>query len=155
MRKPRVALVGWFVARLARLRFPVLFLIAAALFVLDLAVPDVIPFADEVLLGLATALLASWRARAPDGKTPRTSERAARRRRGSESRHNRLRNHLDDGVEAVAAVHRDADVELGELFASGDEAAVEVLEGKRADPEIELELLELRNLATHPVGRNR
>jgi hypothetical protein len=59
---PRSALVGWFVARLARLRFPVLFLIAAALFVLDLAVPDVIPFADEVLLGLATALLASWRA---------------------------------------------------------------------------------------------
>lgn len=63
MRMPRSALVGWFVARLARLRFPVLFLIAAALFVLDLAVPDVIPFADEVLLGLATALLASWRAR--------------------------------------------------------------------------------------------
>jgi hypothetical protein len=59
----RSALVGWFIARLARLRFPVLFLIAAALFVLDLVVPDFIPFADEVLLGLATALLASWRTR--------------------------------------------------------------------------------------------
>ena len=67
MRLPRSPLVGWFVARLARLRFPVLFLIAAALFVLDLAVPDFIPFADEVLLGLATALLASWRSRRVPG----------------------------------------------------------------------------------------
>lgn len=63
MRMPRSALVGWFVARLAPLRFPVLFLISAALFVVDLVVPDFIPFADEVLLGLATALLASWRTR--------------------------------------------------------------------------------------------
>jgi hypothetical protein len=60
---PRPTLIGWVVARLTRLRFPVLFLICAALFVIDLAVPDVIPFADEVLLGLATTLLASWRAR--------------------------------------------------------------------------------------------
>jgi Family of unknown function (DUF6116) len=63
MRMPRAPLVGWFVARLARLRFPALFLIAAGLFLLDLVVPDMIPFADEVLLGLATALLASWRRR--------------------------------------------------------------------------------------------
>ena len=61
MRMPRSALVGWFVARLTRLRFPVLFVISAALFAVDLVVPDFIPFADEVLLGLATALLASWR----------------------------------------------------------------------------------------------
>jgi hypothetical protein len=63
MRMPRSALVGWFVARLARLRFPVLFVIAAGLFLLDLVVPDLIPFIDEVLLGLAAALLASWRVR--------------------------------------------------------------------------------------------
>jgi Family of unknown function (DUF6116) len=63
MALPRSALVGWLVARLTRLRFPVLFLLAAALFVVDLVVPDFIPFADEVLLGLATALLASWRTR--------------------------------------------------------------------------------------------
>jgi hypothetical protein len=60
---PRSALVGWVVARLARLRFPVLFVIAAGLFVLDLVVPDLIPFIDEVLLGLAAALLGSWRVR--------------------------------------------------------------------------------------------
>ena len=61
MKTPRSALVAWVIARLAPLRFPVLFLIAAGLFLIDLAVPDMIPFADEVLLGLATALLASWR----------------------------------------------------------------------------------------------
>lgn len=61
MRGPRSALAGWIVARFARLRFPVLFGITAALFLLDLAVPDALPFADEILLGLATALLASWR----------------------------------------------------------------------------------------------
>jgi hypothetical protein len=63
MALPRSALIGWLVARLARLRFPVLFVVSAGLFLLDLAIPDLIPFADEVLLGLATALLASWRKR--------------------------------------------------------------------------------------------
>jgi hypothetical protein len=60
---PRATLIGWVVARLARLRFPALFVVSAGLFVLDLVVPDLIPFADEVMLGLATALLASWRKR--------------------------------------------------------------------------------------------
>ena len=57
------ALLGWLVSRAAQLRFPKLFLLTAALFALDLVVPDFIPFADELLLGLATALLASWRSR--------------------------------------------------------------------------------------------
>lgn len=60
---PARAALGWLVARLARLRFPRLFALTAALFVLDLLVPDVIPFADELLFGLATALLGSWRRR--------------------------------------------------------------------------------------------
>lgn len=60
---PRSALVGWIVGRVARMRFPVLFAIAAALFAVDLVVPDVIPFADELLLGLATAILATWKKR--------------------------------------------------------------------------------------------
>jgi hypothetical protein len=59
----RSALVGWLVTRLARLRFPTLFVLAAALFAVDLVIPDVIPFADEILLGLGTALLASWQKR--------------------------------------------------------------------------------------------
>lgn len=44
-----------------RLRFPQLFALAAGLFLLDLVVPDPIPFMDEILLGLATLLLGSFR----------------------------------------------------------------------------------------------
>jgi hypothetical protein len=50
-----------------RLRFPQLFLVTAALFGLDLVVPDLIPFADEILLGLLTVLFATWRKRRRDG----------------------------------------------------------------------------------------
>ena len=63
MMAARPMLLGWLVSRLAQLRFPKLFAITAALFVLDFLVPDAIPFADEILLGLATALLGSWRSR--------------------------------------------------------------------------------------------
>ena len=47
----------------SRLRFPQLFLLTATLFVIDLLVPDLLPFVDEALLGLATMLLGSWKAR--------------------------------------------------------------------------------------------
>jgi len=57
---PIVKLVSRFAARL---RFPTLFLITAGLFVLDLVIPDMIPFADELLLGLGTLLLGSLRRR--------------------------------------------------------------------------------------------
>jgi hypothetical protein len=63
MMAARPLFVGWLLSRLARLRFPKLFALTAALFALDFLVPDVIPFADEMLLGLATALLGSWRKR--------------------------------------------------------------------------------------------
>ena len=43
------------------LRFPKLLLLTAALFLADLAIPDFIPFVDEILLGLATLLLANLR----------------------------------------------------------------------------------------------
>jgi hypothetical protein len=48
---------------LARARAPVLLLIAAGLFLFDLVVPDLVPFVDEILLGVATILLARWRIR--------------------------------------------------------------------------------------------
>ena len=51
----------------SRLRYPWLFALTGALFGLDLLVPDVLPFADEILLGLATLLLATRRKeRGPD-----------------------------------------------------------------------------------------
>jgi hypothetical protein len=70
MRFGRGTLVSWLVARFARLRFPVLFAITGSLFVADLLVPDVIPLADEILLGLGTALLGSLRSRGGRGAEP-------------------------------------------------------------------------------------
>lgn len=52
-------LLRWF----GRLSYPRLFLVAAGLFFADLVVPDVIPFVDEILLGLGTLLLANWKNR--------------------------------------------------------------------------------------------
>jgi len=43
------------------LRFRQLFLLVAALFVIDFLLPDPFPFIDEILLGLLTLLLAAWR----------------------------------------------------------------------------------------------
>ena len=55
----------------SRLKFPQLFTVALILFVLDLIIPDLIPFADEILLGLATLLLGSMKEDAvPPGKPP-------------------------------------------------------------------------------------
>jgi len=45
----------------SRLRFPTLFLVTAALFFLDVLIPDFIPFADELLLGLGALLLSTWK----------------------------------------------------------------------------------------------
>ena len=49
--------------RRLNLRFPTLFLILAALTLADLVVPDVIPFVDEIVLALLTALVATWKKR--------------------------------------------------------------------------------------------
>lgn len=60
--------VGALVVRYAsRLRFPYLFLATAILFVGDLIFPDLVPFADEILLGLLTALFGTWRRRRVSG----------------------------------------------------------------------------------------
>lgn len=47
-----------------KLRHPTLFKITAALFFFDLITPDLIPFADEILLGLVTMVFANWKSRA-------------------------------------------------------------------------------------------
>ena len=43
--------------RARRLRFPTLFVLAGLLFLVDLVVPDFIPFVDEIILGLVTVML--------------------------------------------------------------------------------------------------
>jgi hypothetical protein len=45
------------------MRFPTLFKVCAALFFVDLFIPDVIPFADEILLALLTLLAGAFRKR--------------------------------------------------------------------------------------------
>ena len=64
----RASLFGFLERFAGSLRFPQLFTITLILFVVDLIVPDMIPFADEVLLGLATLLLGSWKKRRQTGR---------------------------------------------------------------------------------------
>ena len=57
----RTPVIGVLLAFGGRLRFPLLFSITVVLFLIDVVVPDVIPFADEVLLGLGALLLSRWK----------------------------------------------------------------------------------------------
>jgi hypothetical protein len=59
-RSPAEAIAGSLVGRL---RHPWLFALLAALLVADLLVPDPIPFIDEMVLALLTALAGFWRTR--------------------------------------------------------------------------------------------
>ena len=47
----------------AGLKYPYLFLLIAIVFLVDLIVPDMIPFVDEILLGLLAVLLGTWKER--------------------------------------------------------------------------------------------
>ena len=60
-------LLSPFMRFLGRLSYPRLFALTAALFAVDLVVPDIIPFVDELLLGLGTLLLANWKKRKDPG----------------------------------------------------------------------------------------
>ncbi len=57
----------------SRLRFPWLFAVVAVLFGIDLILPDVVPFIDELLLAAGTVLLGAWKQR----KTERTDDSSA------------------------------------------------------------------------------
>ena len=65
----RVNLIGRLLARL-NLRFPGLFALLAAVLVADLVVPDPIPFLDEIVLALLTALFGLWKSRRPPVMPP-------------------------------------------------------------------------------------
>ena len=49
---------------LSRLGSKTLVILCALLFVVDLVIPDPVPFVDELLLGAGTLLLSRWRQRA-------------------------------------------------------------------------------------------
>ncbi|HLF61046.1 MAG TPA: DUF6116 family protein [Acidimicrobiia bacterium] len=63
MSTPQRVAVGGLLGWARRRRFPTLLVITGSLFILDLVVPDLIPFVDELLLGLATLILARWKGR--------------------------------------------------------------------------------------------
>ena len=64
-------MIGRLVTRFAAgLRYPTLFKIVAALCLLDLLVPDVIPFYDEILLALGTLLLGSLKDKSRQATSP-------------------------------------------------------------------------------------
>jgi hypothetical protein len=46
-----------------KLRYPTLFKLTAALFLVSVVFPDPIPLVEEILLGLGTLLLANWKSR--------------------------------------------------------------------------------------------
>lgn len=52
------------------LRFPRLLLLTAVLFLVDLVVPDLIPFIDEILLALMTLLLSRWKKKPEPAPAP-------------------------------------------------------------------------------------
>jgi hypothetical protein len=56
--------IGRLITRMtAGMRFPTLFVIVGGLFLLDLVVPDLIPFYDEILMAMLTVLIGSIRKR--------------------------------------------------------------------------------------------
>ena len=63
MTLPNKAAVGGILGWARKRRFPTLLLITGGLFVFDLLIPDLVPFIDEILLGLATLILSRWKDR--------------------------------------------------------------------------------------------
>jgi hypothetical protein len=64
----RGGLVGVLLRWAAGLRFPYMFGLTALLFALNLFIPDVIPMADEIIMGLVAVLLANLRKKPEPGK---------------------------------------------------------------------------------------
>ena len=53
-----------------KLRYPTLFKVTALVFAINVFVPDMIPFVDEILLGLGTLLLANLKDRKGSDREP-------------------------------------------------------------------------------------
>jgi len=64
----RGGVAGIFLRWASSLRFPYLFLLMSVLFVLNLLIPDMLPFADEILMGLVAMLLANLRKKSVEDK---------------------------------------------------------------------------------------
>lgn len=60
------SMLAWLPSLLSRFGSRTLVILMGALFVADLVIMDPIPFVDEILLGVATLLLARWQSRRDD-----------------------------------------------------------------------------------------
>lgn len=67
MQTPTNAIKSRLMQYAAKLRYPKLLALTVGLFVLDLLVPDLIPWVDEILLGLVSLLLAGLKQRHENG----------------------------------------------------------------------------------------
>ncbi len=80
----RAFLITPFLKWASTLRHPTLFKIIALLLLLSVVWPDPLPFLDELILGLSTVLLASWKNRpqpaSPAKDDDRVIEGQAKRR---------------------------------------------------------------------------
>lgn len=70
----RMGLPGLLLRWASSLRFPTMFIITALLFGLNLFIPDVIPFVDEILMGLVALLFANLRKKPDSEKSQPSSQ---------------------------------------------------------------------------------
>ena len=63
-------LVVMFEELAARLKSSQLLWLVGGLFILDLFIPDPIPFVDEIILGLLTLLIARWKGTRDEAEPP-------------------------------------------------------------------------------------
>lgn len=55
------SIIELFLKRANQLKFRNLFFLVTGLFLIDLLLPDFIPFIDEIILGLMAIILANWK----------------------------------------------------------------------------------------------
>lgn len=73
----RIPIISAILAFAEGLRFRRLFLLIGALFLADLVIPDLVPLVDELLLGLMTLLLGSWKRQRRDERAIDADKRDA------------------------------------------------------------------------------
>lgn len=56
-----IPIIETFLKNANQLKFKNIFFLVVGLFIIDLLVPDFIPFIDEIILGLLAIILANWK----------------------------------------------------------------------------------------------
>ena len=55
------SIIEIFLKNANQLKFRNLFFLVVSIFIIDLLIPDIIPFIDEIILGLMAIILANWK----------------------------------------------------------------------------------------------